>query len=104
MSKSATMFTELEEQATELGFQSLYEAQTNGYVVDLQFNPTKKEWEHKLRKESKEDEAHEEAHMEWEFKKRRTINDLEMLMNDTPYKVHKEIIKNAIEFIKEGEV
>lgn len=93
MSKMSELHMELSEQASELGFESLGEAEQAGYGVD---------WEH-----AKLIEPQEEAHKEW-LKERDEI--LEWLEEA---KVHNHencgsvyingALERAIEFIKKGE-
>lgn len=40
----------------------------------------------------------------YEIKKETLCNELQMLVNDTPYMVYKEIITKAINFIEKGEL
>lgn len=48
--------------------------------------------------------AMELAHMGYLIKKETVINKLEMLMQDTKSRTYKEVLQEAIDFIKEGEV
>lgn len=42
--------------------------------------------------------------MGWLVKKETIINELTMLMRDTDSKTYKQVLREAIEFIEEGEV
>lgn len=48
--------------------------------------------------------AMEMAHEAYLIKKETIINKLEMLIQDTKFQVYKDVLNEAIEFIKEGEV
>lgn len=48
--------------------------------------------------------AMELAHIGYLIKKETVINKLEMLMQDTESQIYKEVLREAIDFIKEGEV
>ena len=100
MSKMSQLHMELTEQANELGFESIEEAEANGYHV--QYNNYKKA--HLAFDMAR---AQEEAHKTWLEEKGTTLRAL--------YEVHARaveedrladasIIKNTIDFIKKGEV
>lgn len=96
MSKIGKVNLELQEQAEELGFESVQEALDNGYtVIMLNGNPQFVQ---------NFDVALEEAHQDYLHHKQIIINNLEMLMADAPYKVYKDTLQDAINFLKEGEV
>lgn len=40
----------------------------------------------------------------YEIKKETLCNELQMLVDDTPYRIYKEVITKAINFIKTGEL
>lgn len=88
MSKLSQLYAELSEQASELGFESLGEAEQAGYGVD---------WENgKLIK--MEDEL-DKAHKAW-LKEQEIV--LGSLMNLMMYKVYDhDIIERAYKFVKE---
>lgn len=44
------------------------------------------------------------AHIGWLVKKETIINELTMLMHDTDSKTYKQVLREAIEFIEEGEI
>ena len=102
MSKIGAANIELEEQAVELGFKDLFDAAQNGYVVQCYENPITHENEFQLVPEV--NKALQESHQAWLIRKETVLNELEMLRQDTSYAAHKEIIDDAIKFIKEGEV
>lgn len=102
MSKIGAANIELEEQAVELGFKDLFDATQNGYVVQCYENPITHENEFQLVPEV--NKALQESHQAWLTRKETVLNELEMLKQDTPYAAHKEIIDDAIKFIKEGEM
>ena len=97
MSKIGEINFGLQEQAEELGFESVQEALDNGYFAILEKDGEsrlipKDEWELKI------------AHEAWCARRDVIVDKLEMLINDTPYKVYEDTLREAIEFIKEGEV
>lgn len=91
MSKLSQLYAELSEQAAELGFESLGEAEQAGYGVD---------WENaKLIKV--EDEL-DKAHEEWLKERDEVVADLTSVYNDIDVpKDCKQYIKHAINFIRE---
>lgn len=91
MSKLSQLHAELSEQAAELGFESLGEAEQAGYGVD---------WENaKLIKV--EDEL-DKAHEEWLKERDEVVADLTSVYNDIDVpKDCKQYIKHAINFIRE---
>lgn len=91
MSKLSQLHAELSEQASELGFESLGEAEQAGYGVD---------WENgKLIKlEDEQDKAHEV----WLKEREDILDDLEHLKNIyKEVKPDEDIIERTINFIKE---
>lgn len=97
MSKIGRENFSLQEQAEELGFESVQEALDNDYFAILEKGGEsrlipKMEWELK------------KAHEEWCARRDTVLAKLEMLMQDTPHQVYRETIKEAIDFIKGGEV
>lgn len=100
MSKIGQVNLGLQEQAEELGFESVQSALDCGFKAVLC-----KDGEMKLVQDA--DAALAEmmsAHQEYEAERQRVINDLEMLINDTPYMVYRKVLTNAVEFIKRKEV
>lgn len=96
------LHAELTEQAFELGFESLEEAEANGYEVDYE--------ERKLvNPYVLSDKAHEQAHEAWLKERDELLGRLEkkrdklktMLCDDTGLYA---LIADAIEFIKKGEI
>ena len=106
MSKIGRVSLDLADQANELGFSTVSEALDNGYRI---------EWlsdgEVELRKSRKSpaqktfDEEQEEAHGAWLKEKEEVLEGLDIVVHSdaVPFE-HKEIVKDAIEFIKRGEV
>ena len=106
MSKLGEVNFNLQEQAEELGFESVQEALDNGYRAFMNIDGT-----NKLVKMTPSDttpywvsEDMAEAHKDYEQRRQIIIDKLEMLINDTPYQVYEDTLKEAIEFIKEKEV
>ncbi len=93
MGNISNIHLELTEQANELGFESIEEAEANGYKVDY----TGEGWV--LRPDV--NKAYEERRREWEKERNIIIGKLEMLINDTQYKVYEDTLSEAIKFIKE---
>lgn len=94
MSKLSQLHAELSEQAAELGFESIGEAEQAGYGVD---------WENAklIKVEDEQDKAHEA----WLEEKQQVLNDLDIVAHsDTVPFEHKEIVKQAIGFIRKGEM
>lgn len=100
MSKMSQLHAELSEQAYELGFESIGEAEQAGYGVD---------WENaKLIKIEDEvpawckryDEEQEKAHEAWLKERDILCHELEMLVADTPYQVYKETLTKAVNFLR----
>ena len=93
MSKMSQLQAELEEQASELGFENLDEALAKGYEVDYE--------ERKLVNPYVLDREQEKAHEAWLKEKEIVVGGL---MNLLIHKVFDfDIIERAIKFIKEGE-
>lgn len=88
MSKMSQLHAELTEQAAELGFESIYEAEQAGYGVD---------WEnHRLIKvEDEQDKAHEA----WLKEQQVVLGDLMNLMIHKVY--DHDIVERTYKFIKE---
>ena len=97
MSKMSEFHMELEEQAYDLGYESLTQALEAGYTID-----------YKEKKLISLDELQAIAHEEWLREKKVVLGDLKNLLigmgtagkSDT---TEFEIIRHAIEFIEEGE-
>lgn len=97
MSKIGQVNFGLQEQAEELGFESVQSALDCGYKAVLC-----KDGEMKLVQDA--DAALLEAHEKWEAKRKLIVDELTMLLHDTPYEEYKRVIKDTINFIREGEV
>lgn len=93
MSRMSNIHLELTEQANELGFESIEQAEANGYKVDY----TGEGWV--LKPDT--NKAYEEKHEVWLKERNIIIGKLEMLRNDTQYKVYEDALSEAIKFIKE---
>ena len=109
MSKLGEVNFNLQEQAEELGFESVQEAMDNGYRAYLGIGGTVRLIKMKPGKELIEQTMNSikelaEAHADYVKRKQIIIDKLEMLIKDTPYQVYKDTLKEAIEFIKEKEV
>ena len=94
MSKMSQLHAELSEQAYELGFESLGEAEQAGYGVD---------WENA--KLIKVEDEQEKAHEAWLKEREEVVADLERLI--TAYAGAEAVIKpvrKAINFIMKGEM
>lgn len=94
MSKMSQLHAELSEQAYELGYSSLDNALADGYAVDY--------------KKRTLVDGRELAHNDWLERKElilKALNDLYENYIEGSYKARfeREIIKETIEFIKEGE-
>ena len=98
MSKIGGVNLDLQEQANELGFSTVQEALDNGYTCIFNMNG-----EFKL--VSNTDKAQEDAHRAWIAERDAVLDELEMLMSaEAADTVTRKVAKDAIEFIKRGEV
>lgn len=97
MSKIGRTNLDLQEQAEELGFESVQEALDNGYTA-VYFR------EGDVRLMDNTDRELLKAHDAWVAKKNLIIDQLTMLLHDTTYEEYKRVIKETIDFIREGEV
>ena len=104
MSKMIQLHAELTEQAAELGFESIEEAENNGYEVI-----SDGEWAKLVKSEDEQ----EEAHNEWLKKKSQVLTrlgQLQIYLNNRTEHGHFwgkddwEVVADAIKFIEEGEV
>lgn len=94
MSKISQLHIELTEQASELGFESIYEAEQHGYEVD---------WENA--KLIKAEDQQEQAHRAWLKEREEVVADLERLI--TAYAGAEAVtkpVRKAINFIMKGEM
>lgn len=94
MSKMSQLHAELMEQASELGFEDLGEAEQAGYGVD---------WENAML--IKIDDEQDEAHKAWLKERDEVLKELISVYNDIDIpRDLKKNIKHAIDFIKKGEM
>lgn len=94
MSKMGNIAMELDERAVELGFADHLEAMANGY-----------DWgvgEDGVAFLFKVEDEQEKAHEAWLEEKQQVLNDLDIVAHSdaVPFE-HKEIVKQAYEFIRE---
>lgn len=93
MSKMSEIAMEIDDQAAELGFESYEEALAKGYVIDY--------LQGKLVKQDEQESAHEA----WLKEREEVLDGLDIVAHsDTVPFEHKEIAKQAIEFIRKGEM
>lgn len=83
------LHAELSEQAAQLGFHSIEEAEINGFKVDYE----------KQELVPDEDKAMEEAHQEWLKEKEEAIRKLELTLENVDLD-DVDRVQNAIDFIK----
>ena len=108
MSKLSQIHAELEEQATELGYESLIKALEDGWVPDYE-----------QRTLHKPVDLQEQAHADWLKERDEILNSLGALLNAINGKTYnsmtnyeasvlikksERVLSEAIEFIKKGEV
>lgn len=97
MSKMSQLHAELTEQASELGFESIEEAEANGYHINYCDNKAKLTLDMA--------KAHEQAHEAWLKEREEVLTDLILTYNYASMSdKDREHIGRAIEFIKKGEV
>lgn len=97
MSKMSQIHAELCEQAYELGFESIEQAEANGYHIDYNGDS----WELKLDVAK----AQEQAHEAWLKDKEEVLKRLRELMKAQHlYEDDKDDIEMAINFIEMGEL
>lgn len=106
MSKMGQVNFDLQEQAEELGFETVQEAMDNGYKVFIRSDGTSELSNRKTKTVDVEKQINEmmSAHQQYEADKRRILNNLEMLLNDTPYTVYRKVLSEAIDFFKQKEI
>ncbi len=94
MSKMSQLHADLTEQAYGLGFESIEDAERNGYEVDY-VNA-------KLYKPDEQEQAHEA----WLEEKRQVLNELVDVINDGELDWGEIVrkVEHAIEFIEKGEM
>lgn len=96
MSKMSWLHAELSERAGELGFESIEEAERNGYEIHTDgMTPT-------LKPNTKK--QLELAHEAWLKERFKVLADLEYLMKETDDDDTKDALKRAINFIEKGEM
>lgn len=102
MSKMSELHRELSEQAYDLGFLSIEDAEQHGWRVNYE---NAKLEPPVVQPELNELKELEKAHEEWLVEKEQVLNDLDIVAHSdaVPFE-HKEIVKQAIEFIRKGEV
>lgn len=94
-SKMSQLHAELTEQAYDLGFGSIEEAEANGYEVDYNRRMLV--------------DGRELAHEDWSRERKEVLEKLSELHSnyvegDYKIKSERQIIEHAIEFIKKGEI
>lgn len=103
MSKMSQLHLTLDEQAVELGFEGLGEALMRGYDVDYEKGKLVRRGlgysetvEYLVKEQQK-------AHEAWLEEKQQVLNDLDIVAHSdsVPFE-HKEIVKQAIDFIRKG--
>ena len=95
MSKMSWAHAELCEQAYELGFESLEDAEKNGYVIDYNGEG----WVLKPDVNKQQEQAHEA----WLKERDGVLADLEELKNGLDDQDELDALDRAIDFIKKGE-
>lgn len=96
MSKMSWLHVELTEKANELGFESIEEAEQNGYEISMDgMTPTLKP------NTKKQLELAHEAWLEERFK---VLADLKYLMEEADDDDTKDALKRTIDFIMKGEM
>lgn len=99
MSKMSQLHAELTEQAADLGFESISEAEANGYHIAYEKNGVKLKIDMA--------KAHEKAHEEWLRQKASLVNRLDE-WKISLYKENRigegDLVREAIQFIMRGEV
>ena len=102
MSKMSQIHADLTEQASELGFSSIEEAEANGFHIDY----TSKGWKLKLDMAK----AYEQARKEWEQERDTLLTEAGDLLESTEnfeptaYDDLRSMVRSLIEFIKKGEI
>lgn len=96
MSKMSQIHAELCEQAYELGFESIEQAEANGYRIDYNGDG----WKLKLDVAKSQEQAHEA----WLKERKGVLADLEELKNGIDDQDEIDALNRAIEFIEKGEM
>ena len=96
MSKMSQLHAELSEQANELGYETLEEAQANGYTINYQEGKLVKYECCDLAKEQ------EKAHEAWEKEKQQVLDELTDVINDGDLDWLEIVpkIEHAMEFVE----
>lgn len=96
MSKMSQLHAELSEQANELGYETLEEAQANGYTINYQEGKLVKYECCDLAKEQ------EKAHEAWEKEKQQVLDELTDVINDGDLDWSEIVpkIEHAMEFVE----
>lgn len=90
MSKMSQLHAELSEHASQLGFQSIEEAEANGYGIDYDNGVLV--------------DGRELAHEAWVKEREKVLGELISVYNDIDTTIdYKKYIKHAVDFIKKGE-
>ena len=98
MSKMSQLHAELTEQAAELGFQSIEEAEANGYEVI-----SDGEWAKLVKSEDEQ----EQAHNAWLEQREQIITNLTTIkdkLETEGYDIYTDWLEETINFIKQGEI
>ena len=98
-SKMSQLHAELTQQAYDLGFESIEEAEADGYHVAYAGNKVKLAFD--------ASKAQEEAHKAWLKERDKVIKDLDHIALgylEAGFKDHADALYRVIEFIKKGEV
>lgn len=104
MSKIGRVNLELQEQANELGYDTVQEALDNGCVVGTELFGDAPRLVKPIDMQNKLDEL-EEAHKAWLKEKGEVLEGLYSVYNDIDVPLDdKRFIKHAIDFIEKGEV
>ena len=99
MSKMSQLHAELTEQAAELGFQSIEEAEANGYHISYTDNKVKLTFDMS--------KACEEAHEAWLDQREQIITNLTTIkdkLETEGYDIYTDWLEETINFIKQGEI
>lgn len=93
MSKMGDLNLKLQEEVNDLGYDSVQEAIADGWDSAEYYSTSKKI------------DGQAKAHEAWLEEKQQVLNDLDIVAHSdsVPFE-HKEIVKQAIEFIRKGEL
>ena len=90
MSKMSQLHAELTEQANELGFESIEEAERNGYAVNYEKGIL--------------EDGREQAHEAWLKEKEDLLERVDKVWKDPTYDQLIDLVNELVCFIKKGEV